>query len=363
MTEKIKAVVILAIISSPLSSSAQDALDTKSENSYINNTNFYVSPALNASPTVDAGMGVQVGGSVTRAKLNTDVVGAMDYDTLYANGTYYDKNSYKASLGNLLSLYSGNQIVGTTISREQFEYKYDSAVIKSLNLDFHHIYSFKLLNDWYLGAQVKYDKFSYRADNEAGSQFIKTNKIDGVDAFGVGVHIGKDTRDSRTFPTTGYFLWGDGYWYSKDLGNDTDYFTSEMSGSKYFSLSPRNVIAMSLYGMYTSSLAPSLMKPNLGDEHSIRGFEAKEIIGSGLSAFNAEYRLKLSNNLRAAVFGGIAKIKNPIIDYSIDSQLYSSYGAGIRYRFSESDTSFLRVDYVKTNLNEESVYVVYQESF
>lgn len=363
MTKKIKVAAILAICSTSLVAHAQVTLATQNETKYVNRTNVYVSPALNASPALDAGMGVQMGGSITRDKRSSNTVGAVDFDTLAVNGTYYDENSYKVSLSNLLSLYKGEQIMGTTLSREQFEYQYDSATIKSLNLNFHHIYSLRLPSNWYVGAQLKYDKFGYKADDESGLLFIKNNRIKNVDALGIGLHIGKDTRDSRSFPTSGYFLWGDWYVYPKGIGNDSDYFLSKLGASNYFNLSERSVLAINLYGMYTSSLAPSLLKPNLGDEHSIRGFEAKEIIGSGLSALNVEFRFKLSENLRIAAFGGGAKINNPIINYPKDSRPYSSYGAGARYRFSENDPRFLRVDYVKTNLNEDSVYIVYQESF
>lgn len=186
----------------------------------------------------------------------------------------------------------------------------------------------------------------------------------GSSSIGLGPALTWDNRDNVVNPSKGFY-WDFRYsFYSKLLGGTVDYHRIYIDFRKYININAlrRHVLAFEFFGNFVRGDAPFKELAELGGPRIMRGFYRGRFRDNYLTAFQAEYRLRLYKRVGMVAFAGAGKVYNP---KELDlSGMHYSYGTGLRVNINKREKLNLRLDYAFGDPDHPGYfYLGFAESF
>ena len=160
---------------------------------------------------------------------------------------------------------------------------------------------------------------------------------------GVGVNALWDTRDDRTYPTSGQMLDLLFVPYLDAFGSDYRFVRFRGDLRSFWSTWGRQVIGFRYLFELTHGDTPFYVLPYLGGANVLRGYFAGKYRDATIQVLEAEYRFHLVWRLGAAVFAGAGQI-GPSVGELPSAPLRPSVGGGPRFDMSGGENINLRID-------------------
>ena len=204
----------------------------------------------------------------------------------------------------------------------------------------------KLDQQLFGGIQWNYYKV-YNVEQEEGGLLESTQPYgwNGYTASGVGAAVVFDSRDLVVNPSGGAYLELGAVFNGRLTGSEYTFNHYTLDARKYYQLHPnRHILALQVYGNFTSGEVPFLQLSQLGSATIMRGYYQGRYRDKNLLAAQAEYRLPIWWRIGAAAFAGLGDVAPELDEFSV-STLKPSYGLGLRFMVNESEKVNIRFDY------------------
>lgn len=160
---------------------------------------------------------------------------------------------------------------------------------------------------------------------------------------GAGYTAVVDTRDELFFPNTGGRYQVEFMVYPELLGSDFNYNVTTVDLRQYKSFSPDHVLAIQGYTQIAGGNVPFYRLPALGGQNRMRGYYQGRYVDRYYVMAQAEYRQYFWKRLGFVVFGGLGDVAESFRGFDL-TEFKVSFGAGLRFKFSQSEKVNLRVD-------------------
>jgi hypothetical protein len=164
----------------------------------------------------------------------------------------------------------------------------------------------------------------------------------------LGVIATRDTSKNRFYPTHGSFLQITGDFFSQGLGSKYTFQSYRFKFDKYFSLSPKQVLAYDAFVCLTGGSPPFYGNCIYGANNELRGYTAGQYLDRYMLATQLEYRQTLPKRFGYVLFGGLGGVI-PGSDQPRKSHFLPDIGAGLRYELSTKYHVNLRLDAARGN--------------
>jgi hypothetical protein len=178
---------------------------------------------------------------------------------------------------------------------------------------------------------------------------------------GLGPTLEFDSRSDSFYPRAGEQFRFQAGFNGRAVGGRRKYQTYQAFYNKYYSLSPRQVLAGHVAGCYATGSVPFYDLCFLGKSKDLRGYEVGQYIDRVMIAAQAEYRLELPKRLGAALFFGAGEVARRWADLRSDA-LKPGGGVGLRFRLTKQNHINLRIDYA-WGINSKGLYLGVTEAF
>jgi outer membrane protein assembly factor BamA len=164
----------------------------------------------------------------------------------------------------------------------------------------------------------------------------------------LGLIATRDTSTNRFYPTQGSFLEITGDFFSQGLGSKYSFQAYRFKFDKYFSLSPKQVLAYDAFVCLTGGSPPFYGNCIYGANNELRGYTAGQYLDRYMLANQLEYRQVLPARFGFVLFGGLGGVI-PGSDQLRNSHFLPDIGAGLRFQLNKKYHVNLRVDAAKGN--------------
>jgi len=166
----------------------------------------------------------------------------------------------------------------------------------------------------------------------------------GGHAFGGGLRLNVDNRNSTTYPTRGGFY--DIAWrvHGAMLGAEFEFNSIVLDLRHYISLGGRNLLALRAIGNSSGGHVPFQLMPTLGGETVMRGYIGGRFRDRKAAAAQAEVRLGTWHRLGMTLFASAGQVGTDEKDLALD-RLHTAYGFGIRTLLIRQENLNLRFDW------------------
>lgn len=178
---------------------------------------------------------------------------------------------------------------------------------------------------------------------------------------GLGPTLEFDSRSDPFYPRAGEQFRFQAGFNGRAIGGRRKYQTYQAFYNKYYTLSPRQVLAGHVAGCYATGSVPFYDLCFLGKSKDLRGYEVGQYIDRVMIAAQAEYRLELPKRLGAALFFGAGEVARRWGDLRSDA-LKPGGGVGLRFRLTKQNHINLRIDYA-WGINSKGLYLGVTEAF
>jgi hypothetical protein len=159
----------------------------------------------------------------------------------------------------------------------------------------------------------------------------------------LGLHINRDTRANRFYPTGGTLFDFTSMFFSDALGSKYSFESYRFTFNYYRSLGDKQVLAYNLYTCTTSGHPPFYGECIFGTNSELRGYVAGRYIDRDMIATQVEYRRSLPWRFGAVAFGGIGEVAPSVGEFRGDNIL-PSVGGGLRFKVSTKYNLNFRAD-------------------
>lgn len=328
---------------------------------------FKIVPLITSSPLMGFGFGAAA------SYLYTTDAGVSSKSQLQVGGQYSNTKSFSVFVKNN-AWFNDNRTLSSTIitysginnefnsDGNDVEYNVNTFILTELLL-------FKVAENIYLGGPLKYKNIKYKANNEAGEDFLFDNGFQNENSLGLGASSSYDTRKNKYYPS-------DAALFSLNINANpswlgaVDSYYSFIVDARYYAkgFSDKDVWAWQFYGQYSSEKTPDSGLPTLSGKSLLRGFPAGQFKAKYMSGAQTEYRYTISKSrFRITSFLGVANLAGG--SYGIegrsraDDGWYSAGGLGLRYMLQQLTGVDLRLDYVRTSQGDNAVYLMLNQAF
>jgi hypothetical protein len=221
---------------------------------------------------------------------------------------------------------------------------------------------FKVAPNLYVGPKYIGSKMNinFPSGEPNSSVTIPGNEINTVSS-GLGVHAQWDTRDSQFFPRKGNLADVDISFHDPAIGDSFAYQVYTLSYNQYFSLSPRQIVAVRGFAQFENGNVPFYALSKFGRGSDLRGYTVGQFQDKQMFAVQAEYRLEITRRIGAVAFGGVGEVMPSISSMTFDSLLPSG-GVGLRYVLAEQNHVAIRFD-VAWGRDGSQFYLTVGEAF
>jgi len=178
---------------------------------------------------------------------------------------------------------------------------------------------------------------------------------------GLGPTLEFDSRSDPFYPRAGEQFRFQASFNGRAVGGKRTYQSYQTFYNKYFSLSPRQVVATHLAGCYATGSVPFYDLCFFGKSKDVRGYDVGQYIDRVMIAGQAEYRLELPKRLGATAFFGAGEVARRFADLRSDA-LKPGGGVGLRFRLTKENHINLRVDYA-WGISSKGLYLGVTEAF
>lgn len=339
----------------------------------VKESNFKWVPLLTSTPVAGVGAGaafsylydlddtssrsqLRVGGQYTTAGSITMFV---------ENGAFFDENNIVSTTKFL----PGKTVTSFDDERIGAEVEYKMKSILFMERLVHRIGGDLAPGvKFYGGGKLVYRNNEFTPENTAGRVFLVTNGIRDEKSVGLGAALTLDSRKNKYYPREAYWVDLDYDMYTEWLGSDKP-FEKLTFNARYYAagLGPRDVLAMQLYGEYASDDAPDSGLPTISGKTLLRGYPAGQFRAKYLTGSQIEYRYQIpETRFRLIAFGGIARLNggsDGILGKRRDDDWYNAFGVGARYTIQPKTGVDVRLDFVRTSIDEYSMYLLLNQAF
>jgi surface antigen Omp85-like protein len=205
---------------------------------------------------------------------------------------------------------------------------------------------FQISPNLYLGPRYQ---FAHIATSVGPDGFTPTSAIAkafsqfDTDSSALGAHLEWDTRDSQFYPRHGAVFDIEADAHATAIGDSFDYQVYKITYNQYFSLSPRQVIAIRGDFQDSAGDVPFYALSQIGQGPDLRGYRPGQFQDNLLLAGQAEYRLELTDRLGAVAFAGVGEVAPNFGQLNL-KHLLPSLGGGLRFTISKINHVNLRLD-------------------
>lgn len=343
----------------PAFSYGQDSLKTEKALSIV--------PLITSSPLMGVGLGAAA------SFLYTTGEGTSSKSQLQIGGQYSNTKSFTTFIKNnawfkINKIFSATAITYSGINNE-FNSDGEDVAYNVNTFLMSELLMFKISKNIYLGGPLKYKNLKYTANNEAGEDFLYDNGFQDENSLGLGISSSYDTRKNKYFPVKATFITLNFNTNPTWLGAVDSYYSFVVDARYYVKgFSTNDAWAWQLYGQYSSEKTPDSGLPTLSGKTLLRGFPAGQFKAKHITGAQTEYRYTLGESrFRITGFYGVANLSGG--SYGIDDRSrhddgwYSAGGIGARYKIQQVTGVDLRLDFVRTNIGENSIYLMLNQAF
>jgi hypothetical protein len=160
----------------------------------------------------------------------------------------------------------------------------------------------------------------------------------------IGVELSRDTRANRFYPLQGSVLDFSGDFFMQGIGSKYSFQSYKLTFNKYFSLSPRQVLAFNIFWCGTGGSPPFYGNCIYGTNQELRGYTAGRYLDRFMFAAQLEYRLVLPWRFGVVAFAGLGEVAPGGDQWRTDHFLPAG-GTGVRYMLSKKYHVNLRTDF------------------
>ena len=178
---------------------------------------------------------------------------------------------------------------------------------------------------------------------------------------GLGPTLEFDSRSDPFYPRAGDQFRFQASFNGRAIGGRRTYQNYQAFYNKYYSLSPRQVLAGHAAGCYATGSVPFYDLCFFGKSKDVRGYDVGQYIDRVMIAAQAEYRVELKKRLGAVAFFGAGEVARRFADLRSDA-LKPGGGVGLRFRLTKENHINLRVDYA-WGIGSKGLYLGVTEAF
>lgn len=178
---------------------------------------------------------------------------------------------------------------------------------------------------------------------------------------GLGPTLEYDSRSDSFYPRAGEQFRFTASFHGPAVAGRRTYETYSAFYNKYYSITPRQVLAAHVAGCYATGSVPFYDLCILGQSKDIRGYEVGRYIDRVMIASQAEYRVELKKRIGAVAFFGAGEVARRWSNLRTDA-LKPGGGVGLRFRLTKEHHINLRVDYA-WGIGSRGLYLGVSEAF
>jgi outer membrane protein assembly factor BamA len=211
---------------------------------------------------------------------------------------------------------------------------------------------------WYGGAQYRFVKVksSYRPNPQFNASVIPPSQLD-LSLGSFGPRISRDSRSDENYPRDGSLLDLQAAFHGQAVGSDLNYQIYDLSYSKYFSVSPSQVLAVRGASCFTRGHNPFFDQCLLSASENLRGYRASRYRDNTMLAAQGEYRWEAFWRVGFVVFAGAGEVGPSLSDFNSGNVLPGG-GIGVRYRVTRESHVNIRFDYAWGKSSRESYFFI-----
>lgn len=328
---------------------------------------FAIIPLITSTPLMGFGFGVST--SYLYKGDDTD----SSKSQLRVGGQYSSTKSYSIFGTNNLWLKNNSIRLSSAVTyssiNNEFEDEGKDIEYNINTTGFVQLQMFKVAKGLYLGGPLIYKRVYYKPNNDDGEDFIEDNGINNERTGGFGFAGSYDSRTNKYYPTNSTFLTFRFDMYPEWLGSDQKYNKAIIDARGYIDgFSHDDVLAMQFYGEYASYYAPDAGLPSVSGKALLRGFPQGQLKARYMTGGQAEYRYTIGESrFRITGFLGMVNLAGGSYgdggNSRDDDGWYNAVGIGARYKVQQVTGVDLRLDFVRTSLNDYSVYLKLNQAF
>ncbi|MEM9025012.1 MAG: hypothetical protein AAGB22_14800, partial [Bacteroidota bacterium] len=150
--------------------------------------------------------------------------------------------------------------------------------------------------------------------------------------------------------------------FSDWTGSNTTYDNYLLDARVYQRVWKKHILAVQGMANFNYGNPPFNQMAMLGGPDVMRGYRQGRYRDKKMMAFQAEYRSPFWHRFGIAVFGGYGAVGEDVDDFRV-ADMRASYGAGIRFLFSEAERLNMRVDFGYGDNGNSGVYFTFGEAF
>lgn len=328
-----------------------------------------VIPTVSYSPETSLALGA--GGNINY-RFGNDKESARP-STLWASGEYTFHNQYEFSLKPEFYLMHNSFVLTAFIQQKRFPqtfYGVGNSLPISSSGESYTPESTKIQ----LGVRKRFWKalyigVQYEAENTANKDVVsggllETSGLTGLNGglvSGFGLTVVWDDRDNIFFPSRGKYIIFSTNTYSKLVGSDYTFSNFNLDVRAYYPAFHDQVVAIQFFYNGLTGTVPFYRLAMLGGGSIMRGYYTGLYRDKNLMAFQAEYRMPLTNRFGVVGFASVGKVADRISDLNL-TDLKLSGGAGLRYKFDVQEKANIRLDFAWGH-GTHGMYLTAQEAF
>lgn len=328
---------------------------------------FAVVPLITSTPLMGVGVGL------TSSYLYQADASEASKSQLRVGGQYSTTKSYNIFATNNLWL-KDNKVRSLTMftyssinnnfkdGDRDVDYNINSILISKLIM-------FRVSDNFYLGGPVQFKHIKYKSNNQDGEDFIAENGIINETTGGFGGAASYDNRANKYYPTNSVFLTARFDLFPEWLGSDDYYHKTILDARGYLDgFSHEDVLAMQAYGEYASTFAPDAGLPSISGKAILRGFPHGQFKARFMTGGQVEYRYTIGQSrFRMTGFFGMVNLAGGSYGDGENSRnddgWYNAFGLGARYKIQPVSGVDVRLDVVRTSIEEIAIYLKLNQAF
>ena len=163
----------------------------------------------------------------------------------------------------------------------------------------------------------------------------------------LGIHVSRDTRPNRFYPTKGMLFEFTSDFFATSLGSKYSFQSYRLTFNKYGTPKKNQTFAYNFFGCATGGEPPFYGNCIYGTNNELRGYEAGRYLDRHMFATQLEYRLSLPKKFGIAAFGGVGEVIPNGGQIFRANHFLPSVGGGPRYELSKKFHVNLRADFAR----------------
>ncbi|HWA35159.1 MAG TPA: BamA/TamA family outer membrane protein, partial [Cyclobacteriaceae bacterium] len=173
----------------------------------------------------------------------------------------------------------------------------------------------KVVSDFYLGISYEFQNV-YTFEYESGGLFDQQNITGryGGQISGAGALITWDSRNNAFSSSQGLYVQYYIGFYNHAIGSDFDFTLHNLDVRKYFPMRKNRVLAFQVNLVHNSGNTPVRDLANIGSSSYMRGYYEGRYTDRNMLAFQAEWRVPVTERWGFTTFAGIGRVGSTFSD-------------------------------------------------